>query len=80
MSSPSAGRVAGLIDHIVSHHPGFVLVVFRDRLPQVQHPVLEFLIDPEGGNMRRIVAVPVLILRSRQSMQVDDRVDAVAGT
>jgi hypothetical protein len=85
-SSPSAvveraddgARLVGrLVHEVVAGHPGVALVAVGDRLPQVHDPVLEVAVLPEQRAVRRVVGVPVLVLRSRQRVQVDDAVDAV---
>ena len=74
-----AGLVGGLVQQVVARDPGVVLVVRGHGLPEVDDAVLEVPVLPEGRDVRRVVGVPVLVLRARQRVQVDDRVDAVGG-
>ena len=73
-----AGLVGGLVDRVVAGHPGGVPVAVGDELPQVHGAVLEVPMRPEGGDVGRIVTVPVVVLTAGQGVQVDDRVDAVS--
>ncbi len=73
-----AARVARLVDRVEPGDLGPVLVAIRQRFPEIDHAVLEVGVVPELGDVRRVVAVPVLILPARQRMQVEDRIDAVA--
>ena len=56
-----------------------VLVVPRDLGPEPDEAVLEVLVDPEVGDVRAGVAVPVGVLAARRGVQVEDGVDAVLG-
>ena len=63
---------------VVAGDPGVVLVPIGDLFPQVDDPVLEMPVGPEARLMRRVVRVPMVILRSRQGVEVDHGVDAIA--
>ncbi len=71
------GGVARLVDRVVPRHPGVVLVVVGDRLPQVHGAVLEVPVLPERRHVGGVVGVPVLVLRARQRVQVNHAVDPV---
>jgi hypothetical protein len=72
-----AADVARLVDGIVAGHPRLVPIAARERLPQMDHPVLKVLVVPEERPVRRVVAVPALVLAAGQGVQVDDRVETV---
>jgi hypothetical protein len=72
-----AGLVRRLVHQVVARHPDVVLVTVGDRLPQMDDAVLEVPVLPEQRAVRGVVGVPVLVLGSRQRVQVDDRRDAV---
>ena len=74
-----AAGVARFVHKVVSCDPRVMAVAARQDLPEVHHPVLKVLVRPERGPVGRVVAVPVLVLGTGQSMEVDDAVQAVAG-
>ncbi|MEB3371668.1 hypothetical protein R4I43_30120 [Saccharopolyspora sp. S2-29] len=71
----SAGSLTGLYPG----HLGPVPVAVGDGFPQRDGAVLEVPVLPERGHVRRVVAVPVLVLAAGQRVQVDDRPDPVRG-
>jgi hypothetical protein len=74
-----AGRVGRLVEQVVSADRRLVAVARREGLPQVHDAILEVRVLPEGGDVGRVVGVPVLVLAAGHGVQVDDAVDAVLG-
>ena len=72
------GRVARLVHQVVAGDRRVAAVAVGEPLPEVHDAVLEVAVLPEEGVVRRVVAVPVHVLRTRQRMQVEDRVKPVA--
>ncbi len=71
--------VRGLVEQVVAADPRLVAIARGERLPQVHHAVLEVRVLPEGGDVRRVVGMPVLVLAAGRRVQVDHAVDAVLG-
>src|SRR5258708_26426697 len=71
----SFARIGRLIDGVIASHPGVILVASSDCLPQMNDSILEVLVLPEKRLVGRIIAMPILVLVARQSMQVDNGVD-----
>ncbi len=74
-----AGGVGGFIDGVVAGDPGIVAVAGSKGFPEVNHAVLKMFVIPEEGAVRGVVGVPMLVLKTRQGMQIDDGVDVVLG-
>ena len=72
-------HVRRLVERVVPRDPGIVAVVLGDGLPQVHHAILEVRVRPELRPLGGVVAVPVLVLRTGNRVQVEDRVDPVSG-
>ncbi len=70
-------RVTRFVDRVVSGHPRVASVVRGDVFPEVDDAILELPLRPEVRPLRRVIAVPVLVLRAGDRVQVEDRVDAV---
>jgi hypothetical protein len=74
-----AADVTRLVDRVVAGHPRMAAIAQSQRLPQVDDAVLEVPVRPEECPVRRVVAVPSLVLTAGQRVQVDDRVEPVPG-
>jgi hypothetical protein len=77
---PGPLRVGRLVHGIVACNPWVSFVAFGDVPPQIDSPILKVDVIPKGGVTGGIVRVPVLILTSREGMQVEDSVNVVLGT
>jgi hypothetical protein len=70
-------RVGRFVHDVVPGDGGVAPVMRGESLPQVHGPVLEVPVGPEPRLVRLVVAVPVLVLRAGQCVEVQDRVQAV---
>src|SRR5258706_9255063 len=70
-------RIGRLIKRIIASDPRVVLVTFGNNFPQPDGPILKMLVLPEKCLLRGVVGVPVLILVSSGSMQIEDGVNFV---
>src|SRR4029078_10535474 len=58
-------------------HPDVVAIAARQRLPEMHDAILEVRVLPEERPMRRVVAVPALVLAAGQGVEIDDGVEPV---
>src|SRR6266566_7909612 len=72
-------RIGRFIDRVIASHPGVIFVAGSDCLPQMHDSILEVLVLPEKRLVGRIIAMPILVLVTWQSMQVDNGVDLLLG-
>jgi hypothetical protein len=72
-------RIRGLVDEVVTRYPPITAISLGEDFPQMYDTILKVFVLPKQGHLCRVVGMPVLVLESGQSMQVDDRVDAVNG-
>jgi hypothetical protein len=75
-----ARGITRLIHWIVARHPGMVTIVTGKCLPEMDRPVLEMAMLPEQCLMRRIIAMPVLVLVTRQSVQIENGINPLLRT
>src|SRR5579859_5717821 len=69
--------ISRFVDGVVAGYPGMSLVTIGNGFPEMNHPVLKVLMLPEQSLVRRIVAMPCLILVAGQGMQIDNGVDVL---
>ena len=48
-------------------------------LPEVDGSILEVLVIPESSVSGRVIAMPILVLATRQCVEIDDGIDAIFG-
>jgi hypothetical protein len=75
-----SARIARLVDWVVAGDPWVVAVATCHRLPQMHDAILGMSVRPEQRPMRRVVAVPALVLGAGQCVQIDDRVEPMPRT
>lgn len=71
--------VSRLVHGVVTGYPWIALVSSGNMFPQVDRSVLEVFVVPECGVSGRVIAVPILVLSTRQGMKVEDSVDTIFG-
>ena len=72
--------ISRFVHHIITGYPGIVFIALSNYFPKMQGPVLEILVYPEPCYMRGIIAMPVLVLRSRKCMQINDGINMMPRT
>lgn len=72
-------RVSGLVHGVVTSNPWIAFVSSRNMFPQVDRPVLEVFVVPEGGVSGRVIAVPILVLSTGKGVKVENSVDTIFG-
>lgn len=73
------GRVSRLVQNVVASNPWVSFVVLGKLFPQPDGTVLEVFVDPERGDVRWVIRVPVGILATSGRMVVEDGVDTGLG-
>lgn len=62
LHNSAVGGVRWLIKRVVTSDPLVTLVMLGKLLPEPDHAILEVLVDPEGGDVGAVIAVPVGVL------------------
>lgn len=76
----SVVRVRWLVQRVVPSEPRVACIMLRELFPKPNRAVLEVFVDPEASDMCPVIRVPVGVLSSGNSVEIQDGIDSVLRT